>query len=74
MPETPIALFRDEQGHVPVQVWLAELELRRPKAFQKPKPFRKLLPGFCCSIVTGMSYVDHTVICCAMVFMSFAND
>jgi phage-related protein len=35
MPETTIHFFRDQDGTVPFLDWLAELEKRRPKAFEK---------------------------------------
>ena len=35
MPNTTIHFFREEDGTVPFLEWLAELEKRNPRAFEK---------------------------------------
>jgi phage-related protein len=35
MPATEVRAFRDEDGTVPIQEWLNELERREPKAYAK---------------------------------------
>lgn len=35
MPPTEVRAFRDEDGHVPFQTWVDELERRAPKAYAK---------------------------------------
>ena len=35
MPPTEVQAFRDQNGEIPVQEWLDEIEQREPKAYQK---------------------------------------
>jgi hypothetical protein len=35
MPTTEVRVFRDDEGNVPAQVWLARLRRRQPKAYAK---------------------------------------
>ena len=46
MPETTIRIFRDEEGSVPLLDWLAELQARNQKAFEKCLYLLDLLSAF----------------------------
>jgi phage-related protein len=35
MPPTEVQAFRDQNGEIPVQEWLDDIEQREPKAYQK---------------------------------------